>query len=211
MKIEAVDELVWRQVTDLHQKSSLLKEEVKRQVLEAQGVTGMNKAAEAKKLQAKLKRLRSQAQTAAEALGNLESQLLLGAIDKAVYETAKQRLNDARQNTEGEINDIHLQLEGIQNGKRWVDWLSKFGEGVGSTAAFTDEQRKAYIHGILKRIDAGWNADTETHTLKLHFRLPIVGDRLRWIDSKKKSKGYEILDGADQFAAELTNHRKRAA
>jgi len=211
MNMNAVDELVWRQVTDLHVKSSLLKEEVKRQVLAAQGITGLGKAAETKKLQAKLNRLRAELKTVNEALGNLESQLLLRAIDLAVHATAKSRLIDARTNVETQINEIHQQVEGAQIGRRWVDWLQKFGESVGSTASFIEEQRKAYIDGILTRIDAGWDADKQTHTLKMHFRLPIVGDQLRWLDPKRKSKGYEVVDGSDQLAVEIPVKRRRTA
>lgn len=211
MNMNAADELVWRQVTDLHVKSSLLKEEVKRQVLAAQGIQGIGKAAEAKKLAAKLKRLQAEAKTVSEALGNLESQRLLGALDADVYETAKTRLQDARVAVDSNINELNLQLEGIQTGRQWVNWLKKFGEAVGDVSNFTDEQRKAYIEGIVQRIDVMWLPDTQSHQLKLHFRLPIVGDQLRWLDPKRKSKGYEILDGSDELQTEVPIPRKRAA
>lgn len=210
MNIDRTDELVWRTVTSMHVKSSLLKEEIKRQVLERQGIAFTSKAADVKKAQAKLRRLQKEAKSATEALGNLESQRLLGALDAGVYDSAKGQLQQARVQVETEINAIQLQLEGVSARKRWVNWLDAFGEHVDNTGTFTDEQRKAYIQGIVDRIDVRWLPNAGEHQLNIQFRLPIVGDQLQWRDEKQKSLGYELIDGVRDAVASLPLKGKSA-
>lgn len=203
MNINKTDELVWRTVQDMHLKSSLLKEEVKRQVLEKQGLGGPTPAAELRRLHTRLKKLQREAQIVSEALGNLESQHLLRKIDGAPYEAAKRRTQEARLNVDQEIAEINLRLETATQRKKWINWLDAFGQSVSSTAEFSDEQRRTYIHGVVQRIDACWDANKKEHMLNIRFRLPIVGDGLKWRDPERKSLGYELLDGTSDLSTHL--------
>lgn len=210
MNIGKTDELVWRTVTDMHQRSSLLKEEIKRQVLERQGINITSKEAEIKKVQSKLRKLQGEAKAAAVALGNLESQRLLGVMDEDVFQVAKSRLNENRFRIEREVSDLQLKLEGFTERKRWINWIDAFGEQVGNTATMTDEQRQAYIQGIVERIEVRWITELKQHQINIQFRLPIVGDGLKWIDPSKKSLGYELVDGSKDTFAKLPFTRKAA-
>lgn len=210
LNIDKTDELVWRLVKDTHQKSSLLKEEVKRQVLATQGLSGADKAAETKKLQARLKKLQREAQIATDALGNLESQHLLGTLMVGVYEAAKKRTQEARLRIEEEASEIRLRLETAAQRKQWVNWIDAFGTELGDTSTFNDEQRRTYIEGIVERIDVRWVQDQKEHQINIHFRLPIVEDGLKWLDSKRKSSGYELVDGTRDAVVKLPFTRKVA-
>jgi DNA invertase Pin-like site-specific DNA recombinase len=207
MNISRTDELVWRLVTDLHAKSSHLKEEVKKRLLEQQGIDNVASESERRKVAAKLKRLQKDAQTASEALGNLESQKLLGNIAEGVYKTARSRLEEARITTEQEILRLQQLAEGASQKRRWVNWLQQFGAELEASTSWTDQQRQAYLKGIVDRIDAYWAPGKGQHELKVQFSLPIVGDGLRWLDAKKKSEGYEIVDGTNQTTATLTQRQ----
>lgn len=70
-----------------------------------------------------------------------------------------------------------------------------FGAEVKNTNQYTDEQRKDYIGGIVERIDVKWLKEPRQHELTITFRLPIVGDRIEWKNSKQKSQGYTLVEG----------------
>ena len=61
----------------------------------------------------------------------------------------------------------------------------------------TNLPRDKGIEGVKKyieRIDVTFNKETRNHRLDLHFRLPLIGDSLKWKD-KQKNKGYSISKG----------------
>ncbi len=50
------------------------------------------------------------------------------------------------------------------------------------------------MDGVLDKIVVT-NIDTQTHELKIYFRLGYAGDKFQWDDEKNKSKGYTIKNG----------------
>ena len=59
------------------------------------------------------------------------------------------------------------------------------------------------LEGLISSIKVspsfGKNRDDKTlqvgHILDINFKLPIVKDSIEWIDDKKKSKGYNVING----------------
>jgi hypothetical protein len=51
------------------------------------------------------------------------------------------------------------------------------------------ETRKEYLEGILDKITVTLNEDL-THRLAIRLKHPIVDDRHKWNDPKKKTGGY---------------------
>jgi DNA invertase Pin-like site-specific DNA recombinase len=194
MNIHRADELVWKYVTELHQKSSLLKEEVKRRVMAAQGLGLVSDSAARKKAEARARRLQKELQNVNDVLGSLEASRLLKRVD-ASHGTTVERITDEKDRIEAALNDVRLELRGENERQKWVNWLEAFGAELDQTREFTDEQRQQYIAGLVERIDVTYTPEKSEHQLTLQFKLPIVGDSIKW---KKQSKnaGYEVLDGA---------------
>ena len=195
MNISRADELVWKYVQDMHQKSSVLKEQIKQRVLKQQGLSLVVDPNAIKRSQAKVRRLQREIQTTNEVLGNLEASRLLKRVDDAAYETTVQRIRDERERLEGVLNEVQLELRGVNESRKWVNWIDAFGAEVKNTNQYTDEQRKAYVEGIVERINVKWLADTREHELNIHFRLPIVGDGIGWKNAAAKSQGYDVVVG----------------
>jgi len=53
--------------------------------------------------------------------------------------------------------------------------------------------------GKLDRIEVRYDKKSTEHVLDIQFKLPLVGDGIKYQDKKDKSKGYQLLDG-DQVA-----------
>lgn len=195
MNIDRANELVWKHVQDLHARSSLLNEEVKRRVLNQQGLQYVGDKDAKKKAEAKVRCLQKDLTAVSEAIGNVEASKLLNRMDDVGYVTTMQRLNDEQQRLKAALAEIKLQLKIETSRQKWFSWLDVFGTEVKNTNSFDSERRKQYITGIVERIDVRWLPEQREHELTIHFRLPIVGDSIQWLDPKHKSKGYSLVEG----------------
>lgn len=206
MNIFHADELVWSFVRDMHSQSSLLKEQVKSRLLEQQGLEPVSTKDSKKRAEAKAKRLQRDLTAVSETIGNVEASRLLKQLDNTSYRTTMQRLTDEQERLKAALAEVKLELQEQTTRKKWIDWLDAFGSEITGTESFTDQQRKDYIAGIVERINVQWLPDDRAHELEFHFRLPIVGDGIEWLDTKRKSKGYTLNEGSSQ--ASLTLFKK---
>lgn len=198
----------------MHAKSSLLKEHVKRRLLEQQGLEQVADLGAKKKTEAKARKLQKDLTAISETIGNVEASRLLKQLDDISYATTLKRLSDEQLRLKAVLAEVKLELQEQTVRKKWVDWLDAFGSEIQGTSTFTDEQRKAYIAGIVDRIDARWLPDTREHELTIQFHMPIVGDAIEWLDPKRKSKGYVLKDGQKLGTVTLSKklqHRQRKA
>lgn len=203
MNIHRADELVWKFVTEIHQKSSLLKEAVKQRVLTAQGLGLVSDSATRKKAEARARKLQKELQSVNDVLGSLEANRLLKRVD-ASHGTTVDRVNDEKDRVEAALNEVRLQLRGETERQKWVSWLDAFGAELEQTRDFTDEQRQQYIVGLVDRIDVMYFPDLSEHKLTLHFKLPVVGDGIR--KKQGKNGGYQLVDG--EQTAQITVKKK---
>lgn len=195
MNIARADELVWKYVQDMHAKSSMLKEEVKKRILKQQGLATVADPNAVKKAQTKVRRLQRDIQAANEVLGTLEASRLLKRVDDTSHNTTVQRVTEERDRLVAALNEVQLELRGENEKRKWVNWIDAFGAEVKNTNQYTDEQRKEYIGGIVERIDVKWLKEPRQHELTITFKLPIVGDRIEWKNPKQKSQGYTLVEG----------------
>lgn len=198
MNIYRADELVWGYVTQLHQRSSILKEEIKRQVLKAHGLTAKTDRNEARKIEARVRKLQRDVQSMSETLGNLEANRLMKKLDEVSYRTAVERITEEKERLEMALTEARRELHGVSETRKWVNWIDEFGKEVKDASQMSDEERKTYIEGLIERIDVKYHAESREHELLIHFRLPIVGDGIEWRDPENKSRGYELLEGSHE-------------
>ncbi len=207
MNIPQTDKLVWELVTSLHAKSSTLKEEVKNRLLKESGIK-IRTDAEIRALQAKIRRLQKSYGSMSETLGNLEANKLIGKINDVSYDTTVQRIRDELGNIETELASARLELAGTAESRKWVNWLKAFGDEVEKLDALTDEQKKEYIGGLVKRIDVLYESENREHHLTLTMHLPIVNDGIKKLRSVREGREYEVTPGTDKIS--LVSKKKDA-
>jgi DNA invertase Pin-like site-specific DNA recombinase len=203
MNIQRTDELVWNAVKQLHHSSSILKEEVRLRVLkEEQGLQAQTEA-EYKALQTKIKQLQRKHTQLSETLGNLEANRILEQLNDTSYRTIKVRVGNEIREIEEQLTKARSELDGATNGKKWLSWLKKFGDEITDLDTKSDVQKKAYIEGLVKRIDVRWNEQEREHDLTLTFHLPIVNDGITWRDIEnyeghgRRAKRYDLYEGSN--------------
>ncbi len=108
------------------------------------------------------------------------------------------------------LNRPRLRIQELGNQKRWIDWIFKHQEDIGSLSDLKMETRKDYLEGILDKITVTLNDDS-THRLTVKFKYPIVGDQHEWNDSTKKSDGYQIHDGSTDIEVSGTLTKRGGA
>ena len=196
MNIPITDKLVFDTVVQLHKDSSILKEEVKKRIYAENGIKHITSEAEIKGYEKQLRLLQKELSNLQESIGHLEANRILKRMDDKVYKIAMVRLNEQADHYKTDIANLRLKLRGESEKKQWVDWVKLFGEELDEKTKLSDEQRKIYLEGLIEKIECRFLTNTREHELAIHFKHPIVGDGIKWKDTKVKSKGYKVLDGS---------------
>jgi len=191
MNIEQADTLVWNVVVDIHSKSSLLKEEVKKRLVGEIVSPDTGYEATQKKNEKSIKLAEKDLQRADEAITELEVEHRLGQTDAKRYPQVMKRLREQRTAIQARIETLR---EGVRNQaqeRKWIDWVKAFGDEVKLKSKLTQEERKEYLRGMIERIDVKFLAETKEHQLEIRFVKPIVGDgRI-----PQQPKGYKLKKG----------------
>lgn len=195
LNISETDRLVWDTVVNLHKNSSTLKEEVKRKILHQYGISHTKSEDEIKLLNNRVKKFQKELLQAQEAQGSLEMNFLLGELNKKVYEFGVKRAKEKIAEIEILLTNTLLELKGNTESKKWVGWVKMFGDEVSAKENFTNEEKKDYLSGLIKKITVGYLADTGEHQVNIEFYLPIVNDGIKWKNPKIKSLGYALIKG----------------
>ncbi len=85
-------------------------------------------------------------------------------------------------------------LSNLENSNLWIDWVNDYECNIDKLTNLPRDKRIEEVKKYIKRIDVTFNKETRNHRLELHFRLPLIGDSLKWKD-KQKNKGYSISKG----------------
>lgn len=196
MNIQITDKLVFDTVVQLHNDSSILKEEVRKRIFAEKGIKQISSEAEMKSYEKQHRILQRELSNLQESIGHLEANRILKRMDDKAFKSAMDRLNQQADLYKTDITNLRLKLRGEAEKKEWVDWVDLFGEEIKEKAKLTDEQRQLYLQGLIEKIECRFLPKTRDHELEIHFKHPIVGDKLKWNDPKVKAKGYKLLEGS---------------
>lgn len=197
LNITQADKLIWDLVKSIHSKSSTLKEEVKHRVLKEGGVY-LRSDTELRTLEAKVKKLQRDHAALSETLGHLEANRLMGRLNEKAHEVAAERINASISQNATELEKARNELRGSSQSRKWVDWLKAFGDEINKLDALDDHKRKAYLLGLVKRIDVTYAADAREHHMMVTMHLPIIEDGIEYTGVGKHAKTYKIVEGTDK-------------
>jgi DNA invertase Pin-like site-specific DNA recombinase len=197
MNIKQADELVWNTIKSLHQNSSILKEEAKHRLLKEGGVVLVGDA-DIKAINTKIKRYQKDHQRLSDSLGALEANRLINGLNDVAFASAASRIKDEIGKVETELASLRLELAGAARSRKWVDWLKAFGDEVSGLDSLSDQKKKEYLGGLIKRIDVKYEAEQRQHILLMTLHLPIVNDGIKYKGKGERLREYDVIDGADK-------------
>lgn len=195
LNINDCDNLVWEAVLKIHKNSSVLKEEVKKRVLKEKSILENKSEEDIANLKNRIKRLEKELAHAQETQGTLEFNFLAGEIDKKVYDYAVKLAKEKIDSVNVALVNAQLELKGTKESKKWVDWVKQYGDEVSSRDNLSGEEKKAYLTGLIERINVKYLSETNEHQIEIMFHLPIVGDGIKYKDASQKSLGYKVIKG----------------
>ena len=215
LNIPITDKFVWDLVMETVANSSTLKEGFKEEVLKSKFVNDEETDHELKNLKTKSNRLKKDLQQVQSSIADVETNRLLQRYDEEVYSKIKSNLNDELKTKKDEIEQTRIRIKELGNEKRWLDWVEKYADRVGSLEEFSNEEKKEYLEGIVRRIDVSLDKETNDHHLDLTFNLGLVGDGVDYNNPKDKGAGYEVIEGSTNAStvisyAETQNRHKDA-
>ncbi|MEY2662151.1 MAG: hypothetical protein RIQ35_468 [Pseudomonadota bacterium] len=195
LNIPETDQLVFQTVTDIHKESSTLKEEVKWKILKENNAPLAKTEEDIKLLERNLKKQQKELDNAKQAQADLVLSHHSGEIKADIYKRAFQNSKDRVNELEVLIANTQLQLKGNVENKKWVDWVKLYGQQITNKKELSDEEKKAYLAGLIETISVKYIKDKGEHELTIQFNLPIVKDSVKWNDPENRRKGYKVIKG----------------
>jgi hypothetical protein len=196
LNIPITDKFVWDTVMDAVSKSSTLKEGFKEEILQSKYSGDAETDRELKNLKTKSNRLKKDLQQIQSSIADVETNHLLKRYDDVVYSQIKSNLDGELKTKKDEIEQTRIRIKELGNHQRWLDWVEKYADRVGSLDDFSNEDKKRYLEGILQRIEVVLDKETNDHHLDITFSMGLVGDGIEYQDPKDKNAGYRVVEGA---------------
>ena len=84
-----------------------------------------------------------------------------------------------------------------------------FGKQLEAKNSYSDEEKKAYLEGLIREIKVKYLPTKKQHELTLAFNLPIVDDGVNWNDPVDKKKGYTLKNGKKTAKIQLEDVERR--
>jgi len=196
LNIPITDKFVWDTVMDTVSQSSTLKEGFKEEILHSKYAGDAETNRELKNLKTKSNRLKKDLQQVHSSIADVETNNLLKRYDAEVYSKIKSNLDTELKTKKDEIEQTRIRIKELGNHKRWLDWVEKYADRVGSLEDFSNEDKKEYLEGILQRIEVVLDKETNDHHLDITFAMGLVGDDIEYQDPTDKGAGYTVVEGA---------------
>ena len=102
--------------------------------------------------------------------------------------------------------ELLLKIHSIENQTKWVDWISEFGNKLKKLNDLTPEEKRDFLSKIIENIIVS-TVDTQTHNLKIKFKLAYIDDRLIWNEDTGKKKKYIIEEGTNIREVEISKKK----
>jgi DNA invertase Pin-like site-specific DNA recombinase len=208
LKIEETDDLVWDSVISVLGRSHRFKEEVKRQVFpDGHAPSTMDEIAKLKRAK---KKISDELSEVTNSLITIETDKILKRRSADEIERIIASVEHYRLELQSRQEEFDSQISSLQSRTQWINWLQKFSEKVSKFSEFNPQERRDFLHGVLKRIVV-ITEDKQTHRLRLEFSVPYVDDSLTWLKERGGKKRYEINDGESVAEVELPSKKSQSS
>jgi hypothetical protein len=195
LNIPITDLEVWELVMDVVTNSAILKEGFKEEVLQSKFKGEEENQRLLRNEKKRTDRLMKELQQVQSGMADVETNKLLNKHDPAVYSKIMVKLDAELQNKKKQLDQARIRTKELSNQKSWLDWIGKYGEKLTLESEMPKEDKKEYLQGLLDRIEVELDKDTNDHTLKVFFRLGLVGDGIEYVSEGSKKDGYKVIEG----------------
>jgi len=216
MNMELTDTHLIQKITDVVQKSHILKDKFKNEVLSSKLEKDQNLQEREKKLEKKCRVINTRMEQTYTNIITMETDLVQGRRDEKVTRGILKSLNNELDDLKDELQKTELDIANLSEEKVWLDWLSKYGNYLETKIAEQKENQKDWLKGIIEGIfvhvvdgqDRDGNWVQVGHKFEIIFKLRVVKDKFNWKDPNNKSLGYDISEGRKKLTTDTVNLQK---
>jgi hypothetical protein len=202
LNMDATDTAILDRVKKVVSDSVLLKEEVKREVLDRKKNVESDFAAQRIRLEEKCQRIQRTIESTENQIVELEVDAGLGKRDKNIALKIVRRYEEELERQHQEYASVEKELEALDDNLGWIDWIDKFSEKIDLSTRGIVKQRdflRGLIDEIVVKAEMGEDRDGRAvqigHSFDILFKIRIVNDKLVYHDKSRKSAGYVIKRG----------------
>ena len=112
-----------------------------------------------------------------------------------MYQKIKANLVAEIKSKKDELDQTRIRTKELGNQKKWLDWIDKYGDDLTLKSEMPKEDKKAYLQGLLDRIEVRLTNETNDHIVTVFFRMGLVGDGIEYINPSSKKDGYKVIEG----------------
>jgi DNA invertase Pin-like site-specific DNA recombinase/DNA-binding transcriptional MerR regulator len=136
---------------------------------------------------------------------DIDFDVRIGKLSKIQGDKLKERFVLHLEKLNEEISELNHNLNTISNSKGWVNWLKKVNEQIDEKELLSLEKKREFLNETINKIEIEYNKKNQSHILDINFKLPIVGDSLKFTGKEDKNgfKEYNILDGVSKYNTEI--------
>ena len=195
LRIDDTDDIIWNNIIDVLSSSHLFKEIFKKETLDSSKEIEVNPI-DLKLIDKKIKTLQKKISQIDDVISTQKVNSLLDDGDQSQLKEIIKKLENKRTEILSDIEDLKTQKYDDSQTKKWVHWVGQFKDRISDLqkSDLTMEERLSFLEGILQKVIVR-TVDKQTHSLELVFKKHYVNDGFEWIDSKVKSKGYNLFNG----------------
>lgn len=194
----ATDNLIWNEVVKIVESSKIFRDKIKSEIFKSETSYTERKnqidllAKKRRKIIKEITQIEEMQKGAFEKVTSASSEI---SSDENIFDGALSHLKD-------KLLFVDEQIQSINNGNIWLDWLKKFQDRIGELKNFNHEQKQDFLRGIIRSIDVHLDENLG-HNLVINLFLPVVNDELVWGNPENKSAGYVVKDGSYEFSIEV--------
>lgn len=194
LNIPVTNETVWNVVTEIASKSHVLKEQIKTQLMSVKSQSVSDLKTLVRNLQKTKKQYMQERADLETALTKIDTDRVMKRISAKQTKDIKVNIKKELDAVNKQIDEIDAKLQDNTNQQKWIDWVGQFKKTYANVGKFNETEQKAYLQGLVDRIDVRLDDKTNEHILDIKFQFPVVNDRYIAQSNKIGSK-YEIKSG----------------
>jgi DNA invertase Pin-like site-specific DNA recombinase len=198
--IEKTDNVVSDNVLKIISNSSLVKEEFKKQFLEPKFQEDSVRSKEIRSIKSQISTNLQEIEKLKQSKVRVISQHLIDEVlDKETYDSLILDIQNRMNKLENKREELNSRLERMNQYSHWINWIEEMSKQFKNFEKYKLVEKKKLFTEWMKKVVVVWNTDTKEHEFKIKFILPLVEDKLEYVDETNKSLGYKILEGKKEF------------
>ena len=181
------------------------------------GLIGNQNTYSIRSINNRIKRLQKELNSLNERRLELDKKFYINELPKKNYQVLSDSITEKETSIESQINVEELKIKQLRSEEQWIDWLDVHFNRWEEIRNLTEPKDKKkvlneYIHEIIVR---DYDDSTKEHHIEIHFRIPIINDKIH-IDrnkdgsisrDKKGLRKYKVVEGEGRLNNPLTHQK----